>query len=75
MTSITLRLAALLHGVAQPPPPGRLVHDAPLIPGDGELPLREFVRGVPPDIIVSLEIPMRTLAEKGVGPRERLMPP
>lgn len=45
-----------------------------LVPGDGELPLREFVRCVPPDIIVSLEIPMRTLAEMGVGPRERLMP-
>ena len=43
-----------------------------LAPGDGELPLDEFVRYLPPDIIVSLEIPMRSLAEKGVGPRERL---
>jgi sugar phosphate isomerase/epimerase len=45
-----------------------------MAPGDGELPLAEFVRCLPADIIVSLEIPMRSLAEKGVGPRERLFP-
>jgi sugar phosphate isomerase/epimerase len=45
-----------------------------MAPGEGELPLDEFVRCLPADIIVSLEIPMRSLAEKGVGPRERLMP-
>lgn len=45
-----------------------------MAPGDGELPLSEFVRCLPADIVVSLEIPMRSLAERGVGPRERLMP-
>jgi sugar phosphate isomerase/epimerase len=44
-----------------------------MAPGDGELPLGEFIRCLPPDLIVSLEIPMRSLAEKGVGPRERLI--
>jgi sugar phosphate isomerase/epimerase len=45
-----------------------------LAPGDGELPLREFVALIPPGVVVSLEIPMRSLAEQGVGPRERLAP-
>ena len=44
-----------------------------LAPGDGELPLGEFIRYLPPDIVVSLEIPMRSLAEKGVGPYQRLI--
>ena len=43
-------------------------------PGAGELPLREFVRRLPADVTVSLEIPMRSLADRGVGPRERLAP-
>jgi sugar phosphate isomerase/epimerase len=42
-----------------------------LAPGDGELPLAEFVRLVPEGVTVSLEIPIRSLAEAGVGPRER----
>ena len=45
-----------------------------MAPGDGELPLREFVRFLPDEIVVSLEIPMRSLAEKGMGPRERIAP-
>jgi sugar phosphate isomerase/epimerase len=45
-----------------------------LAPGDGELPLREFVKLIPPDVTVSLEIPMRALADQGVGPRERITP-
>lgn len=43
-------------------------------PGAGELPLREFVRLLPAEVTVSLEIPMRSLADQGVGPRERLSP-
>lgn len=43
-------------------------------PGAGELPLRELVRRLPADVTVSLEIPMRSLADRGVGPRERLAP-
>ena len=45
-----------------------------LAPDDGELPLQDFVDRLPPDVIVSLEIPMRVLADAGVPPRERLAP-
>ncbi len=45
-----------------------------MAPGDGELPLREFVKLIPPGVVVSLEIPIRSLAEQGLGPRERHAP-
>jgi sugar phosphate isomerase/epimerase len=45
-----------------------------MVPGEGELPLEELVRLLPEDVVVSLEIPRRSLAEQGVGPRERIAP-
>jgi hypothetical protein len=45
-----------------------------MAPGDGELPLAEILGAVPPDVVIGLEIPMRSLAESGVGPAERLRP-
>ncbi len=45
-----------------------------LAPGDGELPLAEILGAVPADVVIGLEIPMRRLAESGVGPMERLRP-
>lgn len=42
-----------------------------MAPGEGELPLAPFFALVPAGVTVSLEIPMRSLAERGVGPRER----
>jgi sugar phosphate isomerase/epimerase len=42
-----------------------------MAPGDGEMPLVELLRYVPDGVVVSLEIPIRSLAEQGVGPRER----
>jgi sugar phosphate isomerase/epimerase len=45
-----------------------------MTPGDGELPLAELLAAVPDDVVVGLEIPMRSLAESGVGPMERLRP-
>lgn len=42
-----------------------------MVPGDGELPLAEILALVPADVIVSVEVPQRGLAEAGVGPRER----
>ncbi|MCB2078242.1 MAG: TIM barrel protein [Novosphingobium sp.] len=45
-----------------------------MAPGEGELPLREFVELLPDNVVVSLEIPMRSLAEQGLGPRERIAP-
>jgi sugar phosphate isomerase/epimerase len=45
-----------------------------MIPGDGELPLLDLLRIVPPDRIVGLEIPLLKAASDGVGPFERLKP-
>lgn len=41
-------------------------------PGDGDLPLADFLRHVPKGVVVGLEIPIRSEAEAGIGPRERL---
>lgn len=43
-------------------------------PGAGELPLAGFVAALPDGVTISLEIPRRSLADRGVGPRERLAP-
>jgi sugar phosphate isomerase/epimerase len=43
-----------------------------MVPGTGELPLREFLVLVPPDVVVSVEVPQRSLAEAGVPPLERV---
>jgi len=45
-----------------------------MAPGDGELPLAEILGVAPADVVVGLEVPMRSLAESGVGPMERLRP-
>lgn len=45
-----------------------------LPPGQGELPLHDYLAAVPRDIIVSLEVPQAHLARQGVGPSERLAP-
>lgn len=41
-------------------------------PGDGDLPLADFLRHVPAGVVVGLEVPIRSEAEAGIGPRERL---
>ena len=45
-----------------------------LPPGEGELPLLDFVALLPPDIVIGLEIPMLRRAELGVSPHDRLAP-
>lgn len=45
-----------------------------MVPGTGSLPLAEIVRALPPGLPIGLEVPMRSLAEAGVGPRDRLRP-
>lgn len=45
-----------------------------MCPGAGELPLADIVRALPAGMPLGLEIPMRALAEAGVGPYERLKP-
>lgn len=42
------------------------------IPGDGELPLAEYLAALPRGRVIELEIPLLTEAERGLGPRERL---
>lgn len=41
-------------------------------PGDGDLPLAEFVALVPDGVVIGLEIPVRSQALAGVGPHDRL---
>ncbi len=41
-------------------------------PGDGDLPLAAFLAHVPPGVVVGLEIPIRSEAERGIGPKERM---
>jgi sugar phosphate isomerase/epimerase len=43
-----------------------------MVPGEGDLPLREYLAVLPPDVTVSLEVPMQSQAEAGVGPEVRL---
>lgn len=42
------------------------------VPGDGDAPLVEILAGLRDVQSVGLEIPLRSLAEQGVGPRERM---
>jgi sugar phosphate isomerase/epimerase len=41
------------------------------IPGEGEFPLHEFVRAFPPHVPIGVEVPLKSLKDKGVGPLER----
>lgn len=43
-----------------------------VVPGAGELPLAELLALIPADVVVSVEVPQRSLAEAGVGPQERV---
>jgi sugar phosphate isomerase/epimerase len=43
-----------------------------MVPGEGELPLREYVAAVPPGSVISLEVPSRTLAAAGVSLTDKL---
>jgi sugar phosphate isomerase/epimerase len=43
-----------------------------MVPGTGELSLVDMVRALPDDVIIGVEVPQRSLAEAGVGPRDRV---
>jgi sugar phosphate isomerase/epimerase len=45
-----------------------------LAPGDGELPLAEMLAALPRDCVLGLEVPMRSRAEAGVSPYDRILP-
>jgi len=48
-------------------------HDR-LCPGEGDLPLADFLDALPRDLTVGLEIPMLAKAEAGISPEEALRP-
>jgi sugar phosphate isomerase/epimerase len=43
-----------------------------MIPGEGEMPLREYLGAMPPGLVISLEVPLRSQAEAGISIKERL---
>jgi sugar phosphate isomerase/epimerase len=45
-----------------------------MVPGEGELPLRDILSALPPDIVIEIEVPRRSLALAGVSPIDRLRP-
>jgi len=45
-----------------------------MVPGEGQLPLRDILSVLPAGIVIELEIPRRSLALAGVSPVERLRP-
>lgn len=45
-----------------------------MVPGEGELPLRELIEVLPPEVVVSLEVPRRSLARTGIAPISRIGP-
>jgi sugar phosphate isomerase/epimerase len=45
-----------------------------MVPGEGELPLHDIVSALPPEIVIELEVPRRSLALAGVSPIDRLRP-
>jgi sugar phosphate isomerase/epimerase len=45
-----------------------------MVPGEGELPLRELLSALPADIVLEIEVPQRSLALAGVSSIDRLRP-
>lgn len=45
-----------------------------MVPGEGELPLRDILSALPADIVIEIEVPRRSLALAGVSPIDRLRP-
>jgi sugar phosphate isomerase/epimerase len=44
-----------------------------MVPGTGELPLLDILSVLPHHLVLGLEVPQRSLADAGVGPRERVV--
>jgi sugar phosphate isomerase/epimerase len=45
-----------------------------MVPGTGELPLFDILAAVPRDRIIGIEVPLRSQADAGIGPFDRLRP-
>jgi hypothetical protein len=44
------------------------------VPSEGELPLADYLAALPDGLVIGLEVPLRSQAELGIGPAERLRP-
>jgi sugar phosphate isomerase/epimerase len=66
--------AQLSDGPAEMPPDRQFAEALGdrLIPGEGALPLGDFLAVLPEGITVGLEVPMTPLREQGIGPAERV---
>lgn len=54
--------------------PAKRAHEAGLnrmVPGEGELPMREFLRALPDGATLAIEVPQQDLHKQGVPPMER----
>jgi len=69
-----------MTGVACPPGPeamgayGEEARHERMCPGQGELPLADFLRALPRDVPVGLEIPILSKARAGVAPADAIRP-
>lgn len=69
-----------MAGIACPPSPeampgyGEEARHERMCPGDGELPLADFLRALPRDVPVGLEIPILSKARAGVAPADAIRP-
>jgi sugar phosphate isomerase/epimerase len=43
-----------------------------MVPGEGDMPLRAYLEALPPGLTISLEVPLRSQADAGIGPEMRL---
>lgn len=43
-----------------------------MVPGTGEAPLLEILDALPRDVVIGIEVPLRSQADAGIGPHERL---
>jgi sugar phosphate isomerase/epimerase len=43
-----------------------------MVPGEGEMPLSAYLAALPPGLTISLEVPLSSQAEAGIGPEIRL---
>lgn len=41
------------------------------LPGTGQIPLVDFVRALPPEVPIGVEVPMKSLSDRGVSPLDR----
>ena len=43
-----------------------------MVPGTGELPLLDILAALPPQLVLGIEVPQRSLVDAGMGPHERV---